>query len=352
MLAGCAFHAPRPVRPSLSPSEAQAAIENLLPPVLSDRVGWTDDIYASLSAQNVEFSNENICAVVAVIGQESGFQVNPVVPGLPAIAWREIDRRATGVDLPTVFVHGALNLMSSKGRTFSQRIDAARTEQDLSDIYEDIIGEVPLGRQLFADHNPVRTRGPMQVSVAFAKEYARSRNVPEAFKRNLPDELFTRRGGIYFGVAHLFAYSPPYNAFLYRFADYNAGQYASRNAAFQAALSRVSGVPLTPDGALLAHEPTARQAGGTEAAARAMAPRLSLSDGDIHDALELGKTKEFEQSALYRRVFELADRQAVRPVARAVLPQIELHGPKITRRLTTAWYARRVDSRFKKCLHR
>ena len=32
------------------------------------------------------------------------------------------------------------------------------------------------------------------------------------------------------------------------------------------------------------------------------------------------------------------------------MPQIDLKSPKITRKLTTEWFARRVDSRFKQCL--
>jgi hypothetical protein len=35
-----------------------------------------------------------------------------------------------------------------------------------------------------------------------------------------------------------------------------------------------------------------------------------------------------------------------------VLPQIDLHGPKLTRKLTTEWYATRVDERFERCLNR
>jgi hypothetical protein len=37
---------------------------------------------------------------------------------------------------------------------------------------------------------------------------------------------------------------------------------------------------------------------------------------------------------------------------RAVLPRIRLEGPKISRNLTTEWYARRVDERFKRCIAR
>jgi len=37
---------------------------------------------------------------------------------------------------------------------------------------------------------------------------------------------------------------------------------------------------------------------------------------------------------------------------RALIPRIKLQSPKITRSLTTAWYAGRVDERFKRCLDR
>jgi hypothetical protein len=169
-------------------------------------------------------------------------------------------------------------------------------------------------------------------------------------KVSVADELFTRRGSVYFGIAHLLAYQPPYDEYLYRFADFNAGQYASRNAAFQNAVSKASGIPLTTDGALLPHASDAKGPGDTEQALRALEVRLNLDSGEIHDALEQGKTREFERTKLYERVFALAERVAKRPLPRALVPSIKLHGPKISRSLTTSWYAHRVNGRFERCL--
>jgi hypothetical protein len=350
LVASCASERPPAGGGAPSPEQARAMIDESIPKDVSDRAGWVNDIYAGFTVQGLEPTHENVCAVVAVIEQESNFQVNPVVPGLGAIAWREIDSRAEHAGVPRLIVHSTLDLRSPNGHTYSQRIDAARTEKDLSDIYEDFIGSVPLGRRLFADWNPIRTRGPMQVNVVYADQYAAVRPYPYPVKASVADEVFTRRGSLYFGIAHLLAYQPPYDDYLYRFADFNAGQYASRNAAFQNAVSRASGIPLTTDGALLSHENGAKGSSDTELALRALAGRLNVDEGEIHNALEQGKTREFERTKVYERVFALAERVAKRPLPRAIVPGIKLRGPKISRSLTTSWYAHRVDGRFERCL--
>ena len=192
----------------------------------------------------------------------------------------------------------------------------------------------------------------MQVNIEFAERFAAKRPYPYPVKSSIADEVFTRRGSVYFGTAHLLAYPAPYDSYLYRFADFNAGQYASRNAAFQSAVARVSGIAISTDGALLRHDDDQDSPGATETALRAIGKRLNLSDNSIHRALAQGKSAEFEGTQLYQRVFALADRAAGGTWPREALPRIQLHGPKITRTLTTAWYARRVDQRFERCTNR
>jgi len=162
--------------------------------------------------------------------------------------------------------------------------------------------------------------------------------------------VFSRRGGMYFGIAHLLGYPAPYDALLYRYADFNAGWYASRNAAFQSAVARLSGIGLALDGDLLIAGSSAPSR--TELAVRALGRRLDMDDPAIRRALARGNDAGFEDTALYRRVFELADRDAGRPLPRAVLPGIVLKSPKITRKLTTAWFAERVNDRWKRCMAR
>lgn len=345
-LAGCGTRVPE--APAPRPDEVRAQIVRLMPAKIPDRQGWAIDIYAAFAALDIPPTTENLCSVLAVTEQESTFQVDPPVQGLARIARKEIDRRASQLHVPGFLVSAALNIGSPTGKTYSQRLGRVRTEKELSAIFEDFIGMVPMGRQLFDNLNPVQTGGPMQVSIAFAETHAA--DYPYPVEGSIRHEVFSRRGGMYFGIAHLLDYPASYDRPLYRFADFNAGWYASRNAAFQNAVSRASGIPLALDGDLIRHG--SRTPGATELAVRSLGRKLDMDDAAIRRELEQGDRLDFEDSELYERVFALAEKIERKPLPRAVVPGIDLKSPKITRKLTTAWFANRVDERHRRCMAR
>jgi len=349
LLAGCAAPAPAPLPEGLGPTEARRVVAAQMQGKATDAAGWAADINAALTTLELPSTVQNLCSVMAVIEQESGYRADPAVPNLPAIAWKEIERRADEAGVPMLAVRAALALDSPDGRSYAKRLDTVKTERQLSEIFEDFVGMVPLGRRFLADRNPVRTGGPMQVSVAFAQAHAQAHRYPYEVDGSIRHEVFTRRGGIYFGTAHLLAYEAPYDAQIYRFADFNAGRYASRNAAFQNALSLASGLPLALDGDLVPPAGSARM-GETERAALVVARRLQLSDADARRDLQTGNEPAFERTKLYERVFARAETLEGRPLPRAVVPRIDLKSPKITRPLTTEWFANRVNERHGRCV--
>ena len=346
LLGACASQAPR--APERTPGEVKIDIARRIPSGTADRAGWANDVYVALASQRLDLSTNNICAVLSVIEQESGFKANPPVPDLGRIAHAEIVRRAGAHHVPALVVDTALKLKSPNGTSYRERIAHARTEKDLSDVFEDFIGSVPLGKMLFGSFNPVHTAGPMQVSIAFAERHTES--YPYQPKGSIRAETFSRRGGIWFGTLHLLGYPAHYDAARYRFADFNAGWYASRNAAFQAALTQASGIALPLDGDLLTPGAGLDAPGATERAARSLGGALGMDKRTIHQALETGDTLDFERTALYQQVFTLAERDAGHPLPRAVLPGIRLESPKITRTLTTAWFTERVEDRWRRCM--
>jgi hypothetical protein len=337
-----------------TPEQIRAQLKRLIPATVPDRAGWAADIQSSLAAMDIAPSSQNLCSVLAVIEQESTYRADPPVPGLGKIALKEIEDRAARKHVPRFAVRAALAIESPNGESWETRIAAANTEKTLSELYEEMISAVPLGRRLLAKANPVRTGGPMQVSIAFAEAHARERTYPYALDGSIRREVFTRRGGLYFGIAHLLDYPASYPKPLFRFADFNAGHYASRNAAFQNAVTVATGVPLDLDGDLVRYRKgeDGSTVSATEAAVRRMASDLGLTDDQIHRDLAQGRRHRFEQTALYTQVFKIADQRNRKPLPRATLPRIRLNSPKITRKLTTEWFATRVNRRYNTCMAR
>ena len=75
-----------------------------------------------------------------------------------------------------------------------------------------------------------------------------------------------------------------------------------------------------------------------------------MSNSDIRHQLEKGDSLAFEKTDLYNKVFALAEKKSGKALPRAILPGIQLESPKITRNLTTAWFAKRVDDRRARCM--
>lgn len=349
VLVGCSSQQTQQKLPAgVKPVDVAATVRQKMPASVKDRDAWAQDIATAFASQKLAPSEDNVCSVLAVAAQESTYQSDPRVPGLSKIAWQEINRRAGKLYVPEFVVRAALSIKSPTGKSYAERLDNVKSEGELSAIFDDFIDMVPLGQKLFGNLNPVRTGGPMQVSIAFAEQH--TSGYPWKIDGTVRQEVFTRRGGMWFGIYHLLNYPANYSSPLYRFADFNAGWYASRNAAFQNALSKATGVKLALDGDLVRYD--SDEPGQTELAVRKLSSSLNMSDSEIHDALKKGDSLAFEKSPLYDAVYQLAEKRAGKRLAREMLPGITLESPKITRNLTTAWFAKRVDERRASCMQR
>ncbi len=346
LLSACTSQQAPQMKAGEKPVDVASVVRQKMPASVKDRDAWAQALAKTFESQKLAPTEENICSVLAVAQQESNYQADPAVPGLSKIAWQEIDRRAEKMHIPVFLVHTALKINSPNGKSYSDRLDSVKTEKQLSAIFDDFIGMVPMGQKLFGSLNPVHTGGPMQVSIAFAEGH--QDNYPWKMDGTVRQEVFTLRGGLWFGTYHLLNYPANYTAPLYRFADFNAGWYASRNAAFQYAVSKATGVKLALDGDVVLYG--SDEPGSTETSVRKLADKLSLSNSEIHNQLRKGDSQAFENTALYKGVYKIAEQKAGKALAREMLPGIQLESPKITRKLTTAWFAKRVDERRAKCM--
>ena len=347
---------PPPPAPPVSAADVREVALRVLPPNLAERGRWAEDIGTAFAALAIPAQAHKVCALAAVIEQESTWQADPPVANLPRIAKAELDKKRERYGIPKAVMDLALSKTSPDGRTYQRRLDTLRTERELSDLYEDLIREIPMGARLLDGQNPVRTGGATQVSVAFAAEHMRDKPYPWRPAGTPREEVFKRRGGLYFGAAMLLDYPVSYNRMLYRFADYNAGRYSSRNAAVQSLLAQMTGQRIDPDGDLLRYkggELVSPRAEPSQAwrALLALQAEMGVNAAQIERDLKLEKQFAFEQSPTYRRLYQLAEKRGLKP-AREQLPDIDLNSPKIQRKLTTAWFADRCEARYRTCLAR
>jgi hypothetical protein len=367
--AGSAAVAPGVTAPLTAPE-----IAALIPDRVRDRGGWGQAIHDALVANEVAVDRSSACMVIAIIGQESGFQENPVVPGLARLVGARIDRYKAklGPIGEPLFERLLAGRAPDDARSFRQRLDAVRTERDVDVLFRDLLAYYEVNHPAIfkalrwagkladlddlGDLNPITTAGSMQVSVRFAEQWARTRqgNAGAPVRVRVRDALYTRAGGVYYGTARLLAHPVRYDRPLFRFADYNAGLYASRNAALQGQLTRLTGKPLALDGDLLSYEKNGDprdQDSESSRAVRVFAQRLApwLPTSSIRHDLLAEKTLAFESTETYRAIKDAAEKRWGHPPEYATLPQVALTSPKLSRPLSTAWFAQAVDRRYQTC---
>jgi len=352
---------------TLTAREAGALAARVVPPAKGPR-GWGTDVFRALERNGITPTRSNLCSVMAVIEQESTFTANPEVKGLGKLAEREIRAKLSQLPLPLAAAQGVNWFLATKPKpekSYLALIRAAKTERDLDLVFRNmafflfrhfastrLLSAPPLARRVDAI-NPVGTLGSMQVSIAYAiaeVERAKGTRLGMAAIWKLRDELYTRAGGVTYGTRMLLGYRAAYPSRLYVFADYNAGRYASRNAAFQHMVAELSGAALALDGDLLAYEGDAPkpEPSATEQALRGL--KLGLDETQIRADLAKGKAYEFRDTESYSRVAAAYEKKTGRKPPYATLPQITLKSPKIRHAMTTESFARAVMRRYERCM--
>ena len=369
ILATTQIYAPATKAASLTTAQTTKLIRNAQPK-LRDASGWALDLHDVLQQQELGAERQSICAALAIIDQESNFKADPEVAGLGKLSERALQDKLRRIPLGGKLALAWLEKTPSADASFMDRIRNARTERDLDLAYRSLVthfGEtsnldriLQLGmlNKLIEERNEIDTAGSMQVSVKFALDETRA-------KRWLPlslsdvyavrDDLYTRRGGMYFGVRQLLGYDTGYAQKIFRFADYNAGRYASRNAAFQQSAALLSGEKLALDGDLLSYGKDGNpftQTTETERAIRLAAKRhkLELTNEQIRSDLLREKQLGFTGTRTFLAIRDLAQVQAGKVMAFATVPDIALDSPKLRSKFTTRRFAESVNKRYRACM--
>ena len=130
--------------------------------------------------------------------------------------------------------------------------------------------------------------------------------------------------------------------------------YSSRNAAFQQTISKLSDIPLTYDGDLLSYDKdmhvlAARSNTESQIAMLVKENKLNLSNANIRGDLLKEKDQEFEDTEIYQKVNKLYVERFNKQPPYAIMPNVEITGPKLSRDYNTNWYANRVNGRYLRC---
>lgn len=352
---------------SSSPLVGVEEVAKRIPAKVRDRNGWAQDIVKAIRDADRDPTVERACAVIAVIQQESGFQIDPKVPELPRIVREGLEKRLQPLGPladPTLDALLSVKVPGSE-TSFSRRIAQLDSERDLDQLFRELDRsyhkKLPgtyavtsalsmlLGKGSLSELNPVTTAGSMQVKIDFARVVLDDDGLSDEVVRDL---LYTRAGGVKIGTARLLGYRAAYDDILYRFADYNAGLYASRNAAFQGLLNDLMDKNLTLDGDLLAYDDDREPRDLETETLQAMLGfgiTHDLSSWTIKRDAKKEKSEEFEETSTWKKVREAWEKKYKRPAPYAQMPEVKIESPKLSKKRSTAWFAERVKQHYLEC---
>ncbi|MBJ9958333.1 MULTISPECIES: DUF1615 family protein [Acinetobacter] len=362
---------------SKEPEMKAEQIKKVLPPRVNNRESWSQDIFDIMQQLSIPKSKQNVCSIVAVVDQESNFVADPAVPGLGQKAVQEINTRlkekfeaklgeTIGGTVAGYFEDVLKNQPSPENNYMSQ-MRRVKTERELDLLYREIFDYMSkhyhvsaltgaaklIGQDIGEKMNPITTLGSMQVHINYAKEHKRqSGNIAE-----LRDDLYTQYGGLYYGIHRLMEYSADYDKAIYRFADYNSGMYSSRNAAFQKMLEVIQDKDLDLDGDLLLYNKdgnpqSALSQSEKEIIAAFTSNRVLVTPRQIRADLKKEKERKFEDTQTYLAVQKLYQTKTNKEPIYAIMPEVVISGPKLSRDYNTNWFASRVNGRYEACMQR
>ncbi|WP_173911081.1 DUF1615 family protein [Acinetobacter sp. Marseille-Q1618] len=352
-------------------------IRKLIPNRVQNRESWAKDMFDISQELNIPTTKDNVCTMIAVVDQESNFIANPVVPGLGDKAVKEVTTRLNekfedklGVTIGgtvATYFEQVLKTQPTPDDNYLKQMRKVKTEKDLDVLYREIFAYMAqhyhvsaltgaaklVGQDIGEKMNPITTLGSMQVHINYAKENKRS----SMSTNELRDDLYTEYGGLYYGIHRLMLYPADYDKAIYRFADYNSGMYSSRNAAFQKMVDKLADADLALDGDLLSYDKNGSPRSATTTTEKTIINlfaknNILVTPRQLRNDLKKEKEKSFEKTQTYIAISKLYKEKTGHEPMYAIMPEVVISGPKLSRDYNTNWYASRVNGRYETCMQR
>lgn len=345
------------------PTLTNAQIAKLIPARVKNSQSWADDIAKIFDQLGIYKGSQNACTAIAIIDQESNFVADPTVPNLGETSLKALNDKLEdklGKTMAGMFK----NMLATKpnpDNNFIKQIKAVKTERELDELFRKMfayfgetykVGAINntaklLGNGIDEKLNPITTLGSMQVHIDYAKKNRRSNMNDDELRA----DLYSQYGGLYYGIHRLMLYAANYDDPIYRFADYNSGMYSSRNSAFQAQLAHISGKKLDLDGDLLLWDGDSPKTAKSQTETAILSLNIpNLTERQIRQDLKKEKTQAFELTVTYQAIKERFGKKTDKYPKYAIMPQVVISGPKLSKDYNTNWFATRVNKRYETCI--